>query len=100
MLSGPQIWDRFRLPGINNGESVLGVARQYSQTSVNGRPDRGKDAEQKKRMGMRESGSYERNESEEIEDDGPSRLRRETWPRKTFDGRAQKGMFVICMSRC
>ncbi|KAL4803683.1 hypothetical protein BDV18DRAFT_162697 [Aspergillus unguis] len=57
------------------------------------------NAERKKRKGLRESGSYERNESEEIGEDGVSRLRRETWPRNSFDEAAQKGKLLTTPSR-
>jgi hypothetical protein len=54
--------------------------------------------EQKRRAGLRESASYERNGSEEIEEDGRARLRRERWPRDTFDQEAQKGKLALASS--
>lgn len=82
MLDGP----------LSQEKMSIGVGRRYVHSSFDTGPHRQSvTVEQKNRAGLRESASYERNGSEEIEEDGRARLRRERWPRDTFDQEAQKG---------
>lgn len=76
---------------FNQGEMQIGIGRRYLHSSLDTGPHRQGVTVEQKRTGLRESASYERNGSEEIGEDGRARLRRERWPRDTFDQEAQKG---------
>lgn len=90
MLDGP----------LSQEKMSIGVGRRYLHSSFDTGPHRQSvTVEQKNRAGLRESASYERNGSEEIEEDGRARLRRERWPRDTFDQEAEKGKLLTTPSR-
>ncbi|KAL4919948.1 hypothetical protein BDW62DRAFT_199360 [Aspergillus aurantiobrunneus] len=101
VLSGPRIRYRVMCAGVlNNGKNAIGVGRQYAQSSLDSGPHQQSiTGEQKKRRGLRESGSYERNGSEEVEEEGTKSLGRETWPRDSFGQTAQKGKLLTTPSR-
>ncbi|KAL4788269.1 hypothetical protein BJX76DRAFT_172009 [Aspergillus varians] len=101
VLSGYQIWSRGVRAGLLQNEGLaIGTARLYTQPlSDTGPHQQGIKAEQKKRKGQRESDPYERNGSEEIEEEGTRMLRRERRPRDSFDKSAEKGKLLTTPSR-
>jgi ribosomal protein L3 len=78
---------------LSKGKGVYGVARRFTKSSLDSGDGRKINARHEKRTEPREQGSFERNGSEEIEeeDEGTERLGRETRSRDSFSNSAEKG---------
>lgn len=78
---------------LSKGKGPYGVTRRFTKSSLDSGDGRKTNARHEKQTEPREQGSYERNGSEEIEeeDEGTERLGRETRSRDSFGNSAEKG---------
>ncbi|KAL3437427.1 hypothetical protein BDV09DRAFT_162965 [Aspergillus tetrazonus] len=86
---------------LSKGKGPYGVTRRFTKSSLDSGDGRKTNARHEKQTEPREQGSYERNGSEEIEeeDEGTERLGRETRSRDSFSNSAEKGKLLTTPSR-
>ncbi|KAL4932695.1 uncharacterized protein BDV17DRAFT_253492 [Aspergillus undulatus] len=93
------LWSKSTRSGLLGfGKTATGVRRLYGQPTLDtGLHRQWVTTDAKKQT--RELGSSERNGSEEIEEEGTERLRRETRPRDAFGSSTQRGKLLTTPSR-